>query len=382
MASDDRDLAAILSAEEPSSQPFDWTSLVRRAVDERMAPLLFQKLAFDERLPEGERIRLRSELYRAEASNLILYRELGHFLARSQGRGLLPPVLLKGAALASSLYDEVGHRPMGDIDILVPRNELDRWLELASEASFRRVSPEMSPGLDRAIHYHVALTGGSDGGAAIELHYGLVAGESDWRAPDPRWFLERTEPWRSPSGGASYSAYSARQLDPTAHLLYLSAHAMLQHGDASAPMIWFYDIHLLLSRWGSRIRWDEALESAKGFRWHEALAAALERSRGLFRTPLPERILHELDFTGPRASEVRRRGNRNRSRAHLVWSELRSVGIGRGFLWALGILFPRPEYMRWRYSKAGWLWPAFYPVRWARVLWEGTVAILSRKPAG
>ena len=392
MASDEGLLAGILSGrgEESFSEPIDWRALVRRAVDERVAPLLFWKLAEDARLPEGERNLLRSELYRAEASNLILYRELGRLLERSAGSGLNPPVLLKGGALASSLYEEIGHRPMGDIDVFIPREDLDRWLELAGKASFRRLSPEMSPGLDRAIHYHVALAGGTESEASIEIHYGLIAGESDWRAPDPRWFLERTEQWRPPPSvlaTSSSSSFKGRQLDPTAHLLYLSAHAMLQHGGASARMIWFYDIHLLLSRWGGRVRWSEALEQARVLQWDAALAAALERSRALFRTPLPAGLLEELAVEPPHrgargAREVRRRRDPGRRRADVVWSELRSVGIGRGFLWALGILFPRPEYMRWRYPQAGRLWPTFYPVRWARVLWEGSRALLRKRPTG
>jgi len=367
----------------------DWPALVRRALDERVGPLLFSRLGGDPRLPERERSLLRAELYRAEGSSLILYRALGRLLEQSASAGLGRPVLLKGGALASSLYDEVGHRPMGDIDVLVPREELDRWLEAARKASFRRLSPEMSPGLDRAIHYHVALSGGSgckESEATIEIHYGLIAGASDWRAPDPRWFLDRTEEWCPPPVHCS-SSFKGRQLDSTAHLLYMSAHAMLQHGGASARMIWFYDLHLLISRRGEQIRWPEILEQARRLQWDAALAAALERSRTLFRTPLPPGLLEEIEVEPPDrdergAREVRRRRDPGRGRADVVWSELRSVGIGRGLLWALGILFPRPEYMRWRYPEAGRFWPAFYPVRWARVVWEGSRALLRKRPAG
>jgi hypothetical protein len=160
---------------------------------------------------------------------------------------------------------------------------------------------------------------------------------------------------------------------------------LLQHGGASAPLIWFYDIHLLLSRWGGRIRWSEALEQARTIHWAAALAAALERSEALFRTELPKGLLEGLDEAtdgGRGTREVQTRSDPVRSRADLVWSELRSVGIGPGFRWALGILFPRPEYMRWRYPQAGRLWPAFYPVRWARVLLLGSRALLRGKTAG
>jgi hypothetical protein len=238
----------------------------------------------------------------------------------------------------------------------------------------------MGPGLDRAIHYHIALSREGQGTATIELHYGLIAGESDWRAPDPHWFLERTEEWRPPLAART----PARQLDPTAHLLYLSAHAMLQHGGASARMIWFYDLHLLISRRYERIRWAELLERAKTLQWEPALAAALARSRALFETELPDGLVEELEVHPGerRAREVRRRGDPDRSRAEIVWSELRSAGFRRGLLWALGILFPRPEYMKWRYPETGRFWPAIYPVRWARALWEGARALLRRKPLG
>jgi hypothetical protein len=66
----------------------------------------------------------------------------------------------------------------------------------------------------------------------------------------------------------------------------------------------------------------------------------------------------------------------------MVWSELRAAGYFRGFLWGLGILFPRPQYMRWRYRKAGRLWPLYYAMRWVVVLKEGSRALLRRKPAG
>jgi hypothetical protein len=371
----ERALGRILSgAPLETREPFDG-NLARRAIAERVAPLVFAKLSRDECLAAAERDALRSELYRAEASNLIAYRELGILLKAAERLGAGPPVLLKGGALASTLYEEVGHRPMGDIDILVPREELGRWLEAGAEASLTRRSPEMSPGLDRSVHYHVALSG-KESGAVIEIHYGLIAGEADVRAPDPEWFLGRTEAWGPPPG----HTYLARQLDPTAHLLYMCAHAMLQHGGAAAPMIWFYDLHLLIERRFESIDWPELAERARALGWNAALASALCRAHALYGTRVPEAAL-EGPSEGRGASEVRRRESA-RTRAAIVWDELRTVGLFRGFLWAIGILFPRPRYMRWRYSAAGRRWPLYYPVRCATALKEGSQALLRRFAAG
>jgi Uncharacterised nucleotidyltransferase len=359
----------------------DWNRLVRRAVEERVAPLLFWKLRDDPMLPEHVRNELRGELYRSEALSLTLYRELKTLLERAACRHLSPPVLLKGGALAATLYEEVGLRPMSDLDVLVPRDELAQWLDLARDAGFRRLTPEMARGLAERVHYQVALAGGAHRDAMIEIHFGLVAGASDWRSPDARWFLERSETFE-PRLGISCSP--ARQLLPGPHLLYLSAHAMLQHGGAQARLIWFHDVHLIVSMLGARIDWESVLSRARELRWDAALADTLARARDLFGTKVPESAMRALD--GPDVSDVpdviasgrvRRLSDPSMSRAELVWSELGSVPAGDRLLWALAILFPRPEYMRWRYPTAGWTWPVLYPYRWARALWEGARALVN-----
>jgi hypothetical protein len=150
--------------------PVDWPPLIRRALDERVGPLLHSKLAGDPRIPERERSLLRAELYRAEASSLVLYRELGRLLQRSAESGLEPPVLLKGGALAASVYDEVGHRPMGDIDVLVRRGRA-RPLARNRGRLFRLSRDER--GGDRDSPRGSRRRKESE--ATIELRYGLIA---------------------------------------------------------------------------------------------------------------------------------------------------------------------------------------------------------------
>ena len=354
----------------------DWDRIVRRAIEERVGALVFWKLRRDPRLPDRFRSRLRRELYRAEASSLTLYRELARLLAQGAARRLTPPILLKGGALAATLYEQLGLRPMSDLDLLVGRAELDAWLEAARDTGFRRLCPEMSRGLTEKVHYHVALAGGVHGETILELHFGLLAGASDWRSPDAVWFLDRSEAFELPP---EVSCPPARRLLPGPHLLYLSAHAMLQHGGAQARLIWFHDIHLLVSRLGHRIDWESLVERAGALRWDAALRGALSRARDLYGTSIPDSAMEALDVAvapdSPASGRVRRLSDPTMSRAELVWSELRSVAASDRIRWALAILFPRPEYMRWRYPAAGALWPALYPYRWARVFWEGAVAV-------
>jgi hypothetical protein len=333
--------------------------------------------SFHGRSKDALRTELHRELFRAEAANLILSRELACLLRRSRDSGMADPILLKGGALAASLYPEIGLRPMGDLDFLVSREELPRWLALAEASSFRRLGPEMGRGLTERVHYHVALTGGTTGNATIEIHFGLIGGETDSRAPETSWFFARTDAWVPP---ASIDCPPARELEPTANLPYLGAHAMLQHGGAQARMIWFHDIHLVVTARAGRIRWDEVAEAARRFGWGAALSAAFSRTHALFGTQFPADLAGDLlaGSDPTRLRQVRRRSEPSLSRAELVWSDLQSVAFGDRVRWVLAILFPRPEYLRWRYPRAGKLWPACYAYRWARVVWEGARAIAGR----
>lgn len=346
-----------------------WETLIESAERERVAPLLYHQLlssGWPESTPPHLARRLKSAYYNASGLNLMLYEELARVLNSLGAR----VVLLKGAALASTLYSNIALRPMSDLDLLLPRGQMDVAIETLRSLGYSEFTPEMAPGLAEAVHYHAALHGGPHGKVGVELHWGLIAGEADWRSPSIDWFWSETEPWtfESPTAGR----LEALQLKPTAHLLYLAAHLLLQHGSAHAQLVWYHDVHLMIRDWGSRLDWDVLRSRAREFRWTAALAGALEASREYFGTPLPEGFLESLVVEEDAAAERLVRSKADpMTRGTRVWGELSSLDWrGRARL-VRSILWPSPHYMRWRYApRPTWLWPLCYPYRWGVVLLE------------
>nr|WP_319397831.1 nucleotidyltransferase family protein [uncultured Carboxylicivirga sp.] len=84
----------------------------------------------------------------------------------------IPIVALKGIALAISLYDDEGVRPMGDIDILVPEGKAMEALKLLKNAGAiqaytpRSVIHEKAHSHVRAVNYN---------GVLVEIHQRLFA---------------------------------------------------------------------------------------------------------------------------------------------------------------------------------------------------------------
>ncbi len=354
--------------------PDDWSGLTETARREGVAPLLYHALectAWPSGTPDSVRRQLRTDYLKAGGSNLLIYRELARILTaiyRESSKERQPTVvLLKGAALATTLYPELALRPMTDVDLLLPRDAIDRSERAVRSLGYREIGPEMSPGFSREVRFQVALKGGPRGYVIAELHWRLVGGEGDWRSPKLDWFWSQTEPWEMTGESCPSEFPAARQLSPTAHLLYLAAHLMLQHGGASARLLWLYDLHLMMTQCGGRLDWAELCLRASEFRWAAALRAALDRSQDIFDTPIPEGVLDALarDSDLEARALVVSKSDPGRTRATGMWYYLRSLDWPRRRRLLASVLWPTPEYLRWRYRpRPKWLWPFCYPYRW------------------
>jgi len=329
-------------------------------------------------LTKAARERCAQAYYHTAARNMLLYQELASILEALKGAEV-PVVVLKGAALAATLYPSIGLRPMGDIDLLVPQARLPEALACLKALGYSELIPPMAPGLNRVVGRHVGLDGDKDIPLHVEIHWTLAAGEHDRYAPSMAWFWQQTEEWKLEGGGWKgesilHSPSSAFQLTPTAHLLYLAAHLALQHGGAQAQPIWFYDIDLLARRRGDRLDWDELLRRAQEFRWAAALHAALQGAQDRFGTPLPQGFLDALAETYDRraARLVERKANPLQTRALRVRNVMAALDWQARLRLALAIALPSPAYMRWRYKpRPKWLWPLCYLCRWLDILREG-----------
>lgn len=100
----------------------------------RMLPLLYRnliKLGIDH--PQLNRL---GGVYRYTwATNQIIMRYLPEVIGAFENKGI-PTVLLKGAAMAVRYYDDVGTRPMVDLDVLVPTDQSDAAIQALLDAGW------------------------------------------------------------------------------------------------------------------------------------------------------------------------------------------------------------------------------------------------------
>ena len=78
---------------------------------------------------------------------------------------------MKGAALAGEIYEDIGLRPMGDLDLLVHRKDVSEAYILLERLGFQKSTVELWSGTDQDFWHEALLT--NDEGRVVEVHWNL-----------------------------------------------------------------------------------------------------------------------------------------------------------------------------------------------------------------
>ena len=102
-------------------------------------------------------------------------------------RRAVTPLLLKGSALRERVYDDPTERSMGDLDLLVASEDVERSMAALRDAGYASESEQLM-GAYRLHHFHYVLR--HPRGFVVELHWGLTDPES--RVPlNEQQFVQR-----------------------------------------------------------------------------------------------------------------------------------------------------------------------------------------------
>jgi hypothetical protein len=363
----------------------EWDLLDKLAVDEGVAAMAYYLLRSD---PDINRLlAFDTQTYQALAEreainavrNAVLLRHLDSVLKVLNAQAI-PVVLLKGADLARSLYPEPSLRVMTDLDLLVPQVRFKEALALVNALGYHEYLPEASPGLDHLLSHHAHLRKDSRIPTLLELHWALVATPAFRHAVSMDWFWENLEPvknWHDKNPILEQNTVFT--LDPTANLLYLTAHQMLQHGGERASLRWLLDLQRLIEQRRQQIDWEELVTQADHFGWSGALWAALDAVQACFATSLPEGLLSRLQAqVGEHDALVELKAETAPTRILGEWKKLRSLHWPGRLRLLIALVFPSPAYMRMRYQpRPAWIWPLYYIYRWVDIALDGLLTLLN-----
>ena len=288
--------------------------------------------------------------------NMLLLRELALILRRLD-RARVPVIVLKGAALAETVYGNVSLRPMGDVDLLVQRRDQETACRAILELGYSLGRVETHPGALAEHENEMVLYKASRVGVSVDLHWSLFDSPYYQGGIAMDWFWETAQP-------ASIGGVAARVLGPEALIIHLCGHLALHHG--AAGLLWWHDIAEVLAFHRDRIEWSELSSRTQQYGLLLAVRHILPRVVEEWQVPMPAEALEALVSGQPSAEERRvfaQLSAAERPAGRRFWTDLATMSGWRPRLrFARTNLFPSAAYMRQRYGVAHpLLLPFYYP---------------------
>jgi putative nucleotidyltransferase-like protein len=277
------------------------------------------------------------------------------------------PIVLKGAALAYTVYPSPTMRPRVDTDLLIGRDQIAATRDLLTRRGY--VEATMSDGEFVFGQFHMAKVDGWGVEHVFDVH---------WRISSQSLFASvltyddvRANAVSVPALGAH-----ARAAAPAHALLLACVHPVMHHRNTLRP-IWFRDIDLLVRRMSTaELHWFAHLAVAKRIACicaHQ-LSIAVEQ----FQSPVPVAVMKLLNSASPgEPAAVYLRPHR-RWHHELFWNVRNLHGWSNRLRLLREVLFPHPDYMLDAY-RLGSIGVVLLPLLYAHRCAYGVLKIVGRR---
>jgi len=353
--------AALEAAQALAAQPnLPWDRVRRITQMENLAPLLYIILRQRQWAPPAVEEDLRRAYRDTVWRNTFLFQQLEDLLHALAARSVRV-ILLKGAGLSKTVYGRAGVRPLGDLDLLVRREDVPVALAALGQLGYRPVSCETHAGADLTFENEVMLSKEGAFQTPVELHWSL------FDSPHHQQRLQMDRFWETALPTAVGDARTW-VLAPEAQLLHLCGHLYLHH--AGLGLLWRHDVAEVIGFYSDRIDWQELLLQAQVCDLVLPLQNVLTELAADWGVNIPSGVLARLQAlpVSPKEAEVfGRLTSPQRPVAQRFWADLANMpGWPARLRYAWINLFPSAAYMRRRYGlRHRILLPLYYPYRWA-----------------
>ncbi len=245
----------------------------------RLLPLLYDNLRSN-RVSDPALAELKACFRVTWYQNQAIFHRMAGLLAALAAAGI-PTLILKGAALAVLHYQNMGHRPMADFDILVSPADAPRTFALLSLNGWRCAVAGVDPARLLTVRHSVDFT--SDDGSHFDLH---------WHALIDRLQPEADAAFWEAAVPAQINAIPTLALSPTHQLLHVCVHGAAYN--AVPPLRWAADAMQVIRSAGQQVDWPGLVSEAGRLHLSEPLHDTLYYLQTRLDAPVPAAALAAL----------------------------------------------------------------------------------------
>lgn len=234
----------------------NWDYIVETAINEGVAGVLFHNLK-KSNIVDGipfESYQQLQRFYNANlAGNMFVLGELKSIL-KGFKEEKIPFIVLKGIALAEHIYPGIAMRGMGDVDILVRKDNLFIVDDFLSAIGYSPRDSSLSEAMNNPVGYLASLDYRKDGPSSLSLHihWHLVNTSVPAYMFAPEMDMDRI--WEMASV-VRVADVESRILSPDHQIIYLCEHA-LRIGHSFDRLILVCDIFQAIRTYEKHIDWE------------------------------------------------------------------------------------------------------------------------------
>lgn len=242
----------------------------------RLLPLLGANLR---RLGIEDPVDIELEAIRRETAATNRRRfDAGRLLLTMLAQAGIATLVLKGGALVTERYQDLGLRPMSDLDIAVPTSQAATAVHLLARAGWT-AHARITPAFIRMQHAAVVRETGT--ALRCDLHWHVYWECCGPEADDDLW---------AASVPLDFEGVATRTLAPADQLLHLCVHGSRRA--RRSPLLWIPDTLLVLRAGG--LDWPRFLEQARRRRFVLRTSSMLAYLSRTFGAPIPDEVLTQL----------------------------------------------------------------------------------------
>jgi hypothetical protein len=277
----------------------EWESVVVTAIALGLAPLLHKSLEQTDLTPPPMALAKLAITRQAHAKrNEAIAQQLAEVLAACAA-ARVDVLVLKGALLASTVYDEAALRPMNDIDLLFHPQDLAKVASVLESLGYagKHKAAAQGPGVTK--HLSTYRRTGYEG--ATPNPYLSAAGDrmiEPHRSLEESWFglkIDITPGVWERAVPITLHGRPAYRLSTNDLVLHLAVHAAFHVIMGTAVFLQLYDIGRVLTTWPAEIDWPRLLTLAGQAKAQPFLYAGLFWAGRLYKIPVPQAPLVALE---------------------------------------------------------------------------------------
>ncbi len=244
----------------------------------RLLPLLYKRMASTSHpVPHLNKLKgiYRKALYR----NSLLFHKTFPVLAELEKMGI-PVILLKGTALVAAYYEDIGARPMDDVDFLVREEDLEKTLLFFDQLGWQR---KYGHSINKPVKHIQGFGLLSPEGYGLDIHW-RVFYQCPWDGAD-------LELWKQ-SETIDFRGLSMRILNPTLQIMHNCSHGVRWNSVSSIR--WIVDVLKIMEKRADAIDWKLLVSESANRKLSLTMLHALRFLNSQFIAGIPDDILNRL----------------------------------------------------------------------------------------